>query len=98
MKKTLLLIGLLLLSTFAFTQQQTTIFQPDYFVKVEGGTFLMGSPLSEFGRYENEVQHSVTVSSFYIGKYEVTQKIYQTVMGKNPSYFKGDNLPVEMID
>jgi formylglycine-generating enzyme required for sulfatase activity len=39
----------------------------------------------------------VTVRSFYIGKYEVTQREYQEVMGTNPSNFKGDNLPVENV-
>jgi len=57
----------------------------------------MGSPANEPGRDSDEVQHQVTVSSFYMGKYEVTQKEYQEVMGANPSNFKGDNLPVEMV-
>ncbi|GHT42961.1 hypothetical protein AGMMS49965_15660 [Bacteroidia bacterium] len=39
----------------------------------------------------------VFISSFQIGKYEVTQKQWQDVMGSNPSYFKGDNLPVETV-
>jgi formylglycine-generating enzyme required for sulfatase activity len=39
----------------------------------------------------------VTVSDFYIGKYEVTQKQWVDVMGSNPSKFKGDDLPVEMV-
>jgi formylglycine-generating enzyme required for sulfatase activity len=67
------------------------------FVRIQGGTFTMGSPASEAGRYDNEVQHQVTVGSFYMGKYEVTQKEYQALMGTNPSYFKGDNLPVEQV-
>ena len=37
------------------------------------------------------------MSSFSIGKYEVTQKLWKAVMGTNPSYFKGDNLPVENV-
>ena len=41
--------------------------------------------------------HSVTVSDFYIGKYEVTQAQWKAVMGSNPSEFKGDNLPVENV-
>jgi formylglycine-generating enzyme required for sulfatase activity len=57
----------------------------------------MGSPTNEPGRESNEVQHQVTVGSFYMGKYEVTQKEYQEVMGTNPSNFKGDNLPVEYV-
>jgi formylglycine-generating enzyme required for sulfatase activity len=58
---------------------------------------MMGSPASEAGRYDNEVQHRVTVGSFSMGKYEVTQKEYQALMGTNPSRFKGDNLPVEQV-
>jgi len=70
---------------------------PDGFVRINGGTFTMGSPTSEPGRDSDEVQHQVTVSSFYMGKYEVTQKEYQEIMGTNSSYFKGDNLPVEQV-
>ncbi|MDR0414511.1 MAG: formylglycine-generating enzyme family protein [Prevotellaceae bacterium] len=43
------------------------------------------------------VEGSGTVKGFYIGKYEVTQAQYQAIMGANPSYFKGDNRPVEMV-
>ena len=67
------------------------------FVRIQGGTFTMGSPANESGRDSDEVQRQVTVSSFYMGKYEVTQKEYQEVMGTNPSNFKGDNLPVERV-
>jgi len=64
------------------------------FVFVEGGTFQMGS---NDGDSDEKPVHSVTVSSFYVGKFEVTQKEYQNVMGKNPSYFKGENNPVENV-
>jgi len=64
-------------------------------VYVEGGTFQMGSD-SEEGNREKPI-HSVTLSSFHIGKYEITQKQWKAVMGSNPSKFKGDNLPVESI-
>ncbi|MDR3342860.1 MAG: SUMF1/EgtB/PvdO family nonheme iron enzyme [Treponema sp.] len=70
---------------------------PDGFVRINGGTFMMGSPASEAERHSSEVQHQVTVSGFFMGKYEVTQKEYQAVMGSNPSEFKGDNLPVEQV-
>jgi len=67
-------------------------------VRVQGGTFMMGSPANEPDRDDNEgPQHQVTVSGFYMGRYEVTQKEYQEVMGTNPSNFKGDNLPVENV-
>jgi len=63
-------------------------------IAVKGGTFQMGSNDREAG--EKPV-HKVTVSDFYIGKYEVTQAQWQAIMGSNPSNFKGDNLPVENV-
>jgi len=65
-------------------------------IYVQGGTFEMGSNDSESYSNEHPV-HTVTVSSFYISKYEVTQKEWKEIMGNNPSYFKGDNLPVEEV-
>ena len=69
----------------------------DGFVLIKGGTFTMGSPKSEDWRCDDETQHKVKLSSFYISKYEVTQKLYREVMGENPSNFKCDNLPVESV-
>ena len=69
----------------------------DNFALVNGGTFQMGSPASEPERSSDEIQHSVTVGSFYMAKTEVTQQEYQAVMGNNPSETKGDNLPVTNI-
>jgi formylglycine-generating enzyme required for sulfatase activity len=67
-------------------------------VRIQGGTFTMGSPASEVDRQDWEgPQHQVTVSGFYMGKYEVTQAEYQAVMGTNPSSFTGDRLPVEYV-
>jgi formylglycine-generating enzyme len=63
-------------------------------VRIPGGTFMMGT--SDYSTDE-EPRHRVTVSSFYMGKYPVTQKEYREVMGTNPSNFKGDNLPVEQV-
>ena len=68
-------------------------------VWVSGGTFTMGAT-SEQGSdaYDDEKPaHSVTLGGYYIGKYEVTQKLWKAVMGSNPSEFKGDNLPVENV-
>lgn len=68
-------------------------------VEVKGGTFTMGGT-SEQGSdaYDFEKPtHSVTLSDYYIGKFEVTQELWQAVMGNNPSYFKGNNLPVEQV-
>jgi len=67
-------------------------------VYIPGGTFMMGSPETESGRYNNESpQHQVTVSAFYAGKYPITQAQYEAVMENNPSYFKGKKLPVDRV-
>ena len=68
-------------------------------VYVSGGTFTMGAT-KEQGSDAYDVEkptHSVTLSSFYLCKYEVTQALWCAVMGNNPSNFKGNNLPVEMV-
>jgi formylglycine-generating enzyme required for sulfatase activity len=70
---------------------------PAGFARINGGTFTMGSPASEVSRGSDETQRQVTVSGFYMGKYEVTQAEYEAVTGTNPSYFKGSNLPVEQV-
>jgi formylglycine-generating enzyme len=70
-------------------------------VLVKGGTFTMGSPNSEpKGTYDtDEDQHQVAVSSFSMAKFDVTQDLYQSVMGMNPSAFTGDpNRPVEQVN
>jgi formylglycine-generating enzyme required for sulfatase activity len=67
-------------------------------MSIPGGTFRMGSPESETGRDLDEgPQNEVTVATFYLSKYEVTQAQYKSVMGANPSNFKGDDLPVESV-
>jgi len=83
-------------TTQSTSNQQSTSVSANM-VRIQGGTFTMGSPTNEPERIGTEVQHQVTVSSFYMGKYEVTQKEYQEIMGTNPSYSKGDNLPVERV-
>ena len=62
-------------------------------VYVSGGTFIMGGDDSS----DQMPTHSVTLSSYYICKYEVTQALWRAVMGSNPSNFKGNNLPVENV-
>lgn len=57
----------------------------------------MGSPKDEAWRSEDETQHTVTVSDFYMSAYELTQAEYQEIAGKNPSSFSGEDLPVENI-
>ena len=68
-------------------------------VFVEGGTFDMGAT-SEQGSdaWSNEEPvHEVTLSSYHIGKYEVTQDLWEAVMGSNPSSFTGVRRPVEGV-
>jgi formylglycine-generating enzyme required for sulfatase activity len=67
-------------------------------VMIPGGSFMMGSPEDEEGSNDDErPQHHVTVPSFLMGKYPVTQAQYQAIMGTNPSLFKGSNRPVERV-
>ena len=65
------------------------------------GSFMMGSPANEKGRYDNETQHQVTLTKgFWLGKYEVTQAQYQAIMGTNPSAKDrgiGADYPVNMV-
>ncbi len=64
------------------------------FVLIPAGSFQMGS-----NEYDDEKPvHNVKIDKeFYLGKYEVTQKQYQAIMGNNPSHFKGENHPVEQV-
>ena len=69
-------------------------------VYVEGGTFTMGATSEqENDAYSNEKPaHSVTLDSYYMGETEVTQELWEAVMGGNPSGFqKGSSLPVERV-
>lgn len=70
-------------------------------VKVEGGTFMMGATdeqISEVAHYNEYPAHQVTLSSYCIGQTEVTQALWQAVMGNNPSSFSSDlNNPVEQV-
>ena len=69
-------------------------FEPEM-VFVEGGTFQMGS---SSGQSDEKPVHSVPLSAFNIGKYEVTQAQWKAVMGNNPSNFTGcDDCPVENV-
>lgn len=89
-----LMLAMLFCST-AVVQAQNAGYKSDGtdMVLVEGGTFQMGSTDFDW----TKPVHQVTVSDFYMSKYEVTQAQYKAIMGNNPSYFKGDNLPVENV-
>ena len=68
-------------------------------VKVEAGTFMMGATSEMQNPYDDEkpVHQVALTNDYYMSKYEVTQALWQAVTGKNPSKFKGDNLPVERV-
>ena len=62
------------------------------------GTFMMGSPANEAERVDDETQHQVTLTrGFWMLETQVTQVMWEGVMGCNPSYFKGAKLPVETV-
>ena len=68
-------------------------------VRVEAGTFTMGATpeMEKYFDWERPTHQVTLTNDYYIGKYEVTQALWQAVMGSNPSIFKGDNLPVEQV-
>jgi len=79
-------------------EQKSDIDEPEM-VYVQGGTFTMGFTTEQGADCDNDEKpaHQVTLSSFYIGKYEVTQAQWEAIMGNNQSSFKGVNLPVENV-
>ncbi len=86
---------ILFMYSFLFAQdssQNNTII-PEM-ILIPSGEFNMGSYK---GLKDERPVHKVSIDSFFIGKYEVTQKQWVALMGNNPSYFKGDNLPVEYV-
>ena len=74
-------------------------------IAVEGGTFKMGAQSSDSGgdNYDSDAEddespvHDVTLSSYYIGETEVTQELWEAVMGSNPSHSRGSQKPVENV-
>ena len=66
--------------------------------KIEPGSFTMGSPEDELGRYSDETQHEVTLTNaYYIGVFETTQKQYELIMRRNPDCYKGAARPVQGV-
>ena len=67
-------------------------------IYVEGGTIQIGATQEQFNTGFDEMPvHEVTVSSYYIEETEVTQDLWEAVMGNNPSNFKGEKHPVEFV-
>jgi len=105
MKKLLFIVGLLLMTgqtmvVNAQDKQFTVNGESFYMVYVEKGSFWMGAQNRDrngqnydpaAGPFEGPV-HKVTLSSYYIGEFEVTQKLWKAVMGNNPSKWQGNNL------
>ena len=98
MKKTAILIYTLLFTAF-FALQSVSAQVQNTMVKIQGGTFTMGSPEGEQGRNREDEgpQHQVTLSPFLISKFPITQAEYEQIMGTNPSNFIAPNLPVEKV-
>ena len=103
MKKQVLFLGMLAVMAVNFLIPGSVVKAAspsrvsDGLIFIKGGSFTMGSPKKERLRGKDEVSHKVTVSDFYISPYEVSQKDYKAVMGKNPSRHKGNNKPVENV-
>ncbi len=69
-------------------------------IHVPGGTFQMGDTASQqtnYGLYSEKPVHDVILPDFFIGETAVTQALWKAVIRNNPSYFKGDDLPVENV-
>lgn len=70
----------------------------DNMILVKGGTFMMGASKEQGALCDkDEIRHEVTLDSFYIGKYEVTQKLWELITGNSPSIHKGEDYPVENV-
>lgn len=68
-------------------------------IRVQGGSFKMGAtPEQGYDSYKDEKpEHEVILDDYYIGETEVTQSLWNAVMGNNPSRWEGDSLPVENV-
>jgi len=75
-------------------KQETRIIGGIEFVRIPAGFFMMGS---HDGDSDERPVHKVTVSSFWLSKYEITQKQYEKIMVENPSRFKGPDNPVDRV-
>lgn len=90
-------IFILLIATAIFSTSLVALADMTDMRLIPSGTFEMGSPEDEPWRSMDETWHTVTVGSFYMSAYEVTQQEYETLMGNNPSTFIGEKHPVENV-
>ncbi|GAB4405851.1 MAG: hypothetical protein OHK0039_07210 [Bacteroidia bacterium] len=82
----------------AHRHPNTPLTTPIDLIWVEGGTFWMGAEEGDKDARANEKpRHQVSVSGFWLGKYPMTQALWQEVMGSNPSAFPGPDRPVEQV-
>ena len=80
-------------------QQQRLMKKVSEVVEIKSGSFTMGSPEEEENRGDDEVQHEVELTrDFLMMKYQVTQVLWESVMGENPSSFRGASRPVETVN
>jgi sulfatase modifying factor 1 len=86
MRKLFILVATVVIGVINSSAQK----EPGSFVLIKGGPFKNAKCTNFYGK-------SITVSNFYIGKYEVTQKEWADIMGSNPAQFQGDTLPVETV-
>ncbi|MEZ4773257.1 MAG: formylglycine-generating enzyme family protein [Bacteroidia bacterium] len=88
----------LLTNTYTIHQEKLVNGVSFNMVFVEGDKFIMGDDEGDYGSiWEPKPAHEVELGSFYIGQYPVTQVLWESVMGDNPSYFKGYDRPVERV-
>lgn len=93
----ILILHLIAEGSTALTAKEPAALPTIEMVDVQGGTFVMGLDESEAEHPYETPRHRVTLSDFRIGKFEVTQKLWEAVTGDNPSSVKGDDLPVESV-
>ena len=99
-KRIISIIALLTMTTAVMAQRQETFKVKNVsfsMVKVEGGKFTMGYTSDQSKENSYIKSHQENVATFFIGQTEVTQELWEAVMGYNPSVFKGSNLPVENV-
>ena len=94
MKNLISTVALFFVSCMVMAAQGAMI---DSLVLIPEGSFSMGSTVKEKWGEDDEIAHMVKVGSFYCDPYEVRQSDFEKIMGKNPSHFKGGNLPVENV-
>ena len=99
MKKLLILISLLLIIPLSCKKKSESDLRPKE-IKTKSGIEMIFIPGGEFVMGDGSAdapEHRVKISSFYMDKYEVTQKMYKQLDLPNPSHFKGEDRPVEMV-